>query len=189
MDLFLIGKSQKDFTARKIYERKVEVGLISEEIRLLQTVSANVIEGKTETGFDWSSFLDELKFYLYLASWLNLGIRKIIIWISDKNQSLSIRLVKYISISQKVDFLLFNFFCVDVAFIGTRTLLHAHVTARSNRFLVVWTGFVYTLLIIDVIEIAKLQFNTKYETFKILRGEKIPTDDEDLKIKNGKTHL
>lgn len=156
MDLFLIGKSRKDFIAKKIYERKVELGIIDEKIRILEAYT-NSASGNQEqdTGFDWSSFLDELKFFLYLVSWVNLVIGKILIWKASNNMNISERLVKYISISQKVHFCLFNFVCIDVAFIGTRTLLHAQVSL-NNRFLLLLTGFVFILLTVDLIEIAKL---------------------------------
>jgi hypothetical protein len=109
-------------------------------------------------------------------------------WKSTNDLKLSEKKVKYISISQKVHFLLFNFVCVDIAFIGTRTLVHAQVTL-SNRLLLLWTGLIYTLLVIDVINIAKLQINLNFETFKTLRKDKIITETKDIKDNTGKSKI
>ena len=79
IDLFLIGKSRKDFLVRKIREIKIELEIIGEKIRILES---SPIKTKIEIddSFDWSEFVDELKFLLYFVSWLNLGIGKILIW-------------------------------------------------------------------------------------------------------------
>ena len=171
IDLFLIGKNRKDFITRKIQARRIELNQNDKAYRILQG-SSTLKKAEIDRGFDWGRFLDELKFYLYMISWLNLGICGIIKYRSYIKKSISAKLVKFISISQKVHFLLFNLVCVDIAFIGTRTLVHAQYTP-GNTFLLIWTGLIYTLLILDVMDIANLQLSIKYEIFTILRGDKV----------------
>lgn len=149
MDLFLIGKSRKDFIANKSAERKKELGHIDSKLRILQK-SLLIEKDKPETGIDWKFLLNEMKFYLYLVSWLNIGGWRILMWSSRKSYSMSTRLIKYITISQKVHFLLFNIVSIDVAFIGTRTLLQVQKTL-GNFWLILFTTLIYVLMMIDVV--------------------------------------
>ena len=91
MDLFLIGKSNKDFTVKKIIERKKELGLIKDSTRLLQE---NKFVIAKETGFDWSQFFAELKFYFYMASWVNKLVSRFLVWKSTKSMKITEGLVK-----------------------------------------------------------------------------------------------
>jgi hypothetical protein len=83
--------------------------------------------------------------------------------------------VAYITTSQKIHFVVFNLVAVDSTFIGTRTLLHVRYQ-QSNSFLYIWTIILMTLVVLDVCEIAVMQFGLKFEIFEILSKEKVLQD-------------
>lgn len=86
--------------------------------------------------------------------------------------TITVGLVKYITASQKIHFALLNFVAVDIAFIGTRTLGHL-LNSTGSTFIFIWTMLIYTILVLDLLEMVKLQSSIKYVTFKELRGEKV----------------
>lgn len=88
------------------------------------------------------------------------------------------RAVKYITNCHKIHFALFNLVVIDIVFIGTRTLLHVNIT-KDIGYLYLWTVLIFTLLILDVIEITVMQFSLGFDTYKKLRVESVQLDPND----------
>jgi hypothetical protein len=88
--------------------------------------------------------------------------------------------VTFINVQRKLHFVLFNLVTIDVAFIGTRTLLHTryHSAVFFPYFM---TLLLYTLMIMDVVEIAWISGTLMYETQKRIKGWKELKEGQDPK--------
>lgn len=192
MDFFLIGKSNNGWMDELLFEDFKEPG--EEESKLKSTAPSGSAERvlqeslgsfkiKRESGFNFGAFLDELKYWIYILSWLNKIIAGYFVTKSKEWDEISVGFFNYVTISQKIHFVLFNLVSVDVVFLGTRTILHTKLV-RQIGFYWCWTILVYNLVILDIVEMAYLSMTLVYSTFKQLKvesGQKLALDEENKK--------
>jgi len=131
VDFFLIGKSDKGWMDKLLFDDLAEPGEVKKSSnsnssgstgRMLQNLSGYQI--KRESGFNFGAFLDELKYWIYLISWLNKIIAAHLIRKSRDWDQISVGFFNYVTFSQKIHLVLFNLVSVDAVFVGTRTILH-----------------------------------------------------------------
>ena len=148
--------------------------------------SLNGFSIKRESGFNFSAFLDELKYWLYIVSWLNKIIAGYLVTKSKEWDEISVGFFNYVTFSQKIHFVIFNLVSVDVVFIGTRTILHTKLV-RQIGFYWIWTILAYNLVIMDIIEMAYLSSTIVYSTYKRLKnesGQKIMLEENQKKVES-----
>lgn len=129
------------------------------------------------------NFQNEIKYWIYLFSWLGkLTIYVIIKFIKERKKidKKALRLVSIIMIWRKVHFLLFNLVVIDVAFTGTRTLLHVKIK-REIAYEYFLTAFCYFLIVIDTLEIIHSSSNIIVLETKKLKKEKLMIVAQKLK--------
>jgi hypothetical protein len=66
---------------------------------------------------------------------------------------------------------IFNLISIDVAFIGTRTLLHLDISKNFGALYII-TMALYTFMVLDLVEIGWVSGTLVYETQKYLKGWK-----------------
>lgn len=141
VNTFLMGKVNKEWMVKLMKKKYTDT---KENRRIL------VEEG--EEGFDWGQLLSELKYWIYLISWMvKIGVYFLINKINSK-QTITKGQMTFISLHRKIHFVLFNLVSIDVAFIGTRTLLHLSIQGRLG-FQIFLTGVIYVLMMMDIIEV------------------------------------
>lgn len=162
VDFFLIGKSKKDWMENLIYEPATSTQ------RKLQNYSEPESSKVTrKTGFDFGEFFNELKYWLYLASWINKLISMCMIDQRKNSNEVTERFFNYVQISQRIHFLLMNLISVDVVFLGSRTILHTKIVKQIG-FYYLWTLTLYSLIILDMMLIADTQYKLVYGIWRSL---------------------
>lgn len=81
--------------------------------------------------------------------------------------------------------MLFNLISVDVAFIGTRTLLHSKIQMALGFYLTI-TLLLYTLMLLDIIEVAWISGSLVFKTQKRIKGWKETQKAIDKEVANDK---
>ena len=192
VDFFLIGKSNKGWMDELLFGEFKEPGTedsktestSSSERNLQQNVGG--FEIKRESGFDFGAFMDELKYWIYILSWLNKIIAGYFVTKSKEWDEISVRFFNYVTFSQKIHFVLFNLVSIDVVFLGTRTILHTKLV-RQIGFYWLWTILVYNLVILDIVEMAYLSSTLVYSTYKQLKvesGQNMALEEEPKGLKD-----
>lgn len=171
VDFFLIGKTDnawmdnllEEDVANSVRENPSETP--SSSNRVLASTPTSLSLKKTPSGFNFGQFLEELKYWLFLVSWLNKILVMKMVNHRKESGEITPAFFTYVTLSQKIHFVLFNLVSIDVVFLGTRTILHTKIT-RSIGFYYLWTLIIYNLVILDVMEIAYLSATLVYSTYK-----------------------
>jgi histone deacetylase complex regulatory component SIN3 len=119
VDTFLVGKSKKNWMDKMLKEKYETEFFMDEETRILLE--------ETEEGIDWGQFFGEAKYWVYFISWFIKIGAWVLIKSANSRQKITDGQVKFIGIQRKIHFVLFNLISIDVAFIGTRTILHLDI--------------------------------------------------------------
>lgn len=178
VDFFLIGKTDKGWM-HNLIEKEEKTRLRDEENgRKLQ--GTTTAPRKILSGFSFSQLMEEIKYWIFLVSWLNKIVLMKLIAHKQSTKDVTPGFVTYVSFSQKIHFVLFNLVSIDVMFLGTRTLLHTKIT-RTIGFYFLWTLIIYNLVILDLLQIAYMTSTLLYSTYKKIQkltGKVALTDDE-----------
>ena len=186
VDFFLIGKSNKGWMDELLFDTGAEPGEKTNQNSASRVLAQSLgsFKIKRESGFSFGAFIDELKFWLYILSWLNKVIAMHLVTKSKEWDEISVGFFNYVTFSQKIHFVLFNLVSVDVVFLGTRTILHTKLV-RAIGYYWIWTIFVYNLVILDIVQIAYLSSTLVYSTYKMLKaesGQKLTQEDGQEKV-------
>ena len=142
------------------------------------------------SGFNFGQFMEEIKYWIFLVSWLNKIIVMKLVSHRKETGEITPAFFNYVTFSQKIHFVLFNLVSVDVVFLGTRTILHTKIT-RNIGFYYLWTLLVYNLVILDILEIGYLSATLVYSTYKQIQkatGKDVLQEEEANKQALDKKH-
>jgi hypothetical protein len=131
-NMFIMGTMKKNWEQALLNQWKESNGLDTTQVpATVQRVLAESDSTVTATQkkamdnpVNFSNFIKEIKFWIYLASWL---IKIYILFrIPEIRNSKTFKLgeIKFINITRKIHFLLFNLTIIDVFYTGTRGLFH-----------------------------------------------------------------
>jgi hypothetical protein len=119
-------------------------------------------------GFSFGNLMKEIKIWLYLVSWIvklfmlkYLNSLKNVKFFTQK----MLERVKKVHIFRKIHFVLFNLVIIEIAFTGTRTLIHCKFVRFLAYHLFV-TAVSYLLVIVDTVEMAFVSANIIFEAHK-----------------------
>lgn len=108
-----------------------------------------------------SFFKDGLKIFFYLISWM----LKFIAWRMVKNFKKTKKIgkyqVKFIQFQRKIHFVLFNITIIDVAYYGTRSLIHTEAN-QSNSFNLLLIALCYSLYAWDLMDLAWVSSRARF---------------------------
>jgi len=197
VDFFLIGKTDKGWMDRLLVEdeaNKIRESPASDSSSEKRTLVASAVAASTAkpipSGFIFGQFLEELKYWIYLVSWLNKIIVMKLVGHRKETGEITPGFFSYVTFSQKIHFVLFNLVSIDVVFLGTRTILHTKIS-RSIGFLYLWTMVVYNLVILDLLEIGYLSATLVYSTYKQIQkatGKEVLAQEDEKKQALDKKH-
>ena len=119
---FLVGKFTKHW-ARELVKKREMALKKSENVRILAETDKTT-EQETDS-ISTKNLYQEVKYWIYLASWL-IKIILMLKVLSYKKQTYlkGLKFVKILSIHQSIHFLLFNLTVVNVMFVGSRGIVH-----------------------------------------------------------------
>ncbi len=100
-----------------------------------------------------SKVIKEAKLLIYMLSFLIKLIYIYKIYQHKENKYVTEGFIKAVQMTRKIHFLLFNLIVLDVAFIGTRTVLHAKII-KETRFRFMATMIILGMIFYDTVEIA-----------------------------------
>ena len=197
VDFFLIGKTDKGWMDRLLVEdeaNKIRESPASDSGSEDRTLVASAVAATTAkpipSGFIFGQFMEEIKYWIYLVSWINKIIVMKLVGHRKETGEVTPGFFSYVTFSQKIHFVLFNLVSIDVVFLGTRTILHTKIS-RSIGFLYMWTLVVYNLVILDLLEIAYLSATLVYSTYKQIQkatGKEVVAQEDEKKQVLDKKH-
>ncbi len=133
----------------------------------------------------FSGFTKELKFWLYLVSWI---VKFFVIFkVARIRDARNFKLgeIKFINLARKIHFLLFNLTCIDVFFTGLRGLFHVKYD-KILALQILSTFVMFFLLTVDLVEIAWISGHVLYKAGQELEEQKALKDQ---KIQNEKPSI
>jgi hypothetical protein len=131
------------------------VKLINENLKNEQSSKKGrlLVQKVEEDGIDWKIFFAEIKFLLYVVSWIFKIIVFFYICKLKKHKILkTLKPIKLIQLQRKIHFVLFNICSIDTMFIGTRSILHLRWEPEI-RLYIVCNMVIFFLLTLDILEI------------------------------------
>lgn len=139
--------------------------------RVLQNLTRLSQRAAIDNPLTMKGFMAEIKFWMYLVSWLV----KFYIYFKIHNirerKDISLGVIKFINVARKFHFLLFNLTIIDIFFTGTRSLFHVEIS-KLISLQIFTTGIMYILLTFDLIEIAWISGHVLYRAGKELEDQK-----------------
>jgi hypothetical protein len=148
-----------------------------------------LVDTVEERGFSWTNFFRELKYWIYLTSWVFKIYTSIFIYRTRKIKVIkSLKAVKVICVHRKIHFILFNLCCIDTVFMGTRGALHMKWVPEL-RFYQTLLVIIFTFVVFDIIEIFNQTIKIMHPDFrrsKVLSGEFVMPNKKISSITDGK---
>ena len=187
--MFLFGTIRSNWESELIYEyKKYEMKQAKHSSYRMLEITEVADPASKKSKISIGNLLQEAKYWVYMISWIiKLFILNIIANMKSKRliSVKTLKTIKKINLHRKIHFLLFNLVAIDIAFTGTRSLLHLKIN-KALAYHIFLAGITYLLCIIDTLEIFLVTINIIYREDRKRKLEELRKLEAEKKAEEGK---